>query len=144
MTTYLMVAAACALALAGLAWFVWRGRSIEEDAHWAVKVVFAILLVAVPVCAAFAMLRLPAWASPSPATWNRPCFAYGFPVPSKFESAGGTRDFPGLLCLSWLFWTCFLMFLLGYRKWLSYLIAAALVATVSGLIFGGGLVCAAR
>ncbi len=144
MTTHLIVATACAAALAGLGWFVCRGRSVEEGGHWALKALLVALIVVAPFFIVMFSLKLPVWSSPSPPSWDRPCFTYGFPVPSKFESAGGTRDFPGLLCLNWLFWTCYAMFLLGYRKWRSYLVAAALVAAVSGVLFGGHLFTATR
>lgn len=136
MTIQLGVAVICTLALAYVAWAICKKFPLGEKAHWGLKILFVLLIVAVPAFLALKVCWLPVWAGPQPSTWNRPLFTYGFPFPCKFDSLGGAKDYDGVLCLNWLFWTCYLMFVLGYRKWMSYFVAGALVVAASAVLFG--------
>lgn len=73
----------------------------------------------------------PFWSFASPATWDRPCFLYGWPIPWKGE--GHTAYLP-LLPVNMTLWTSYTMFLFGRRNFREYVGLLVLIGLLVGLL----------
>ena len=81
----------------------------------------AALLALVVFCLTIFVKQLaygPYWSTP-----DRPMFAYGWPIPWKWETQGGTRDFLWVLPLNVVCCYGLMLFLCGFRKRKQFFIA---------------------
>ena len=67
-------------------------------------------LVVVPVVLTLATLNTPFWSASSPATWNRPRFLYGWPLPWRNDAGMAVVLF--VPCVNWVVWTLYFCWLL--------------------------------
>ena len=80
----------------------------------------------------FCTLSAPFWSFAAPATWDRPCFLYGWPIPWKGEAR--------MVCLLLLpvnmaLWTSYVMFLFGRRNLWEYVVGLlVLIGLLVGLL----------
>ena len=97
-----------------------------------VRVLRVVVLVVLPVVIVLCTLNTPFWSYPSPETWDRPRFIYGWFLPYK-----GERTMEGMhkICpfLNLFLWTLYLMVLVGYRRIKHYLIMLGVMLVLFGL-----------
>ena len=93
-----------------------------------VRVLRVVALVVLPVVIVLCTLNTPFWSYPSPETWDRPRFIYGWFLPCKVER---TPLGFWLLFLNIFLWTLYLMVLLGYRRIKHYLIMLVVMLVLS-------------
>ena len=97
-----------------------------------VRVLRVVALVVLPVVIVLCTLNTPFWSYPSPETWDRPRFIYGWFLPYK-----GERTMEGMrkICpfLNLFLWTFYLMVLVGYRRIKHYLIMLGVMLVLFGL-----------
>ncbi|MCR5414301.1 MAG: hypothetical protein K6F50_06200 [Kiritimatiellae bacterium] len=91
----------------------------------ALRLAAVILLPAVLV---LFTLQTPIWSYPSPASWNRPQFAYGWPLMWKREGSGELHFIVPMI--NFIFWTAYLALVLGYRKLKHYLVMLSCLAAL--------------
>ena len=77
----------------------------------------------------------PYWSCP-----DRPMFAFGWPFPCKWETAGGPDFLPGVLALNLICCFGLLLFLFGFRKLKHFLIAflTPILIFIGYVIVNGG------
>ena len=103
-----------------------------------VRILVIVALVVVPIVLVFASFKSPIWSFPSPSTWERPQFYYGWPLPIKRD---GGMTFPLIIVfVDWMFWTIYLQWVLGSRRLKHYIITLSIVLVLS---FLGVLSCGA-
>ena len=73
----------------------------------------------------------PFWSFASPATWDRPRFLYGWPIPWKGE---GRTACLLLLPVNMALWTSYVMFLFGRRNLREYVGLLVLIGFLVGLL----------
>ena len=104
----------------------------ETKAGTLLKVLRVVALVVLPVVIVLCTLNTPFWSYPSPETWDRPRFIYGWFLPYK-----GERTMEGMhkICpfLNLFLWTLYLMVLVGYRRIKHYLIMLVFMLILFGL-----------
>lgn len=103
-----------------------------------VRFLVIVALVVVPIVLVIASFNSPIWSFPSPSTWERPQFYYGWPLPIKRD---GGRTFPlGIVFINWIFWTLYLQCVLGSRRLKHYIITLSIVLGLSflGVLWCGG------
>ncbi len=88
------------------------------------------VIVVIPFLILFSTVKTPFWSFPSPDSWNRPRFVYGWPFPWKMDGA----VYPLTFTLNLALWTGYLMFLLGYRRFKSYCNAGVFLLALSSLL----------
>ena len=125
--------------LVGLA--VWMVKNQEADCDgcsqrpwlvWAIRFLLSVVIVSV---IAYCTLGAHQWAFRSPASWDRPQFAIGWPIPWKLE---WRRDFSlRILAVDILFDIFLAFFLCGFRKGKSLAFAIALPVFLSLLLVVG-------
>ena len=97
-----------------------------------VRVLRVVALVVLPVVIVLCTLNTPFWSYPSPETWDRPRFIYGWFLPYK-----GERTMEGMhkICpfLNLFLWTLYLMVIVGYRRIKHYLIMLVVMPVLFGL-----------
>ena len=97
-----------------------------------VRVLRVVALVVLPVVIVLCTLNTPFWSYPSPETWDRPRFIYGWFLPYK-----GERTMEGMhkICpfLNLFLWTLYLMVLVGYRRIKHYLVMLGVMLVLFGL-----------
>ena len=94
-----------------------------------VRFLVIVALVVVPIVLDIASFNSPIWSFPSPSTWERPQFYYGWPLPIKRD---GGRTFPlGIVFVNWIFWTLYLQWVLGSRRLKHYIITLSIVLMIS-------------
>ena len=97
-----------------------------------VRILRLIAVVALPVVIVLCTLNTPFWSYPSPETWDRPRFIYGWFLPYK-----GERTMEGMhkICpfLNLFLWTLYLMVLMGYRRIKHYLVMLGVMLVLFGL-----------
>ena len=97
-----------------------------------VRVLRVVAVVVLPVVIVLCTLNTPFWSYPSPETWDRPRFIYGWFLPYK-----GERTMEGMhkICpfLNLFLWTLYLMVLVGYRRIKHYLIMLGVMLVLFGL-----------
>lgn len=97
-----------------------------------VRILRLIAVVALPVVIVLCTLNTPFWSYPSPETWDRPRFIYGWFLPYK-----GERTMEGMhkICpfLNLFLWTLYLMVIVGYRRIKHYLIMLGVMLVLFGL-----------
>lgn len=74
----------------------------------------------------------PFWSFAAPATWDRPRFLYGWPIPWKGEDR--TAYLPLLLPVNMALWTSYTMFLFGRRALWEYVALLVMVGLLVGLL----------
>lgn len=95
-----------------------------------VRILVILALVVVPIVLVFASFKSPIWSFPSPSTWERPQFYYGWPLPIK----RGGMTFPLIIVfVDWMFWTIYLQWVLGSRRLKHYIITLSIVLVISCL-----------
>ena len=106
--------------------------------NFLVRILVILALVVVPIVLVFASFKSPIWSFPSPSTWERPQFYYGWPLPIKRD---GGMTFPLIIVfVDWMFWTLYLQWVLGSRRLKHYIITLSIVLVLS---FLGVLSCGA-
>lgn len=96
-----------------------------------VRILVVVALVVVPIVLVFASFKSPIWSFPSPSTWERPQFYYGWPLPIKRD---GGMTFPLIIVfVDWMFWTIYLQWVLGSRRLKHYIITLSIVLVLSFL-----------
>ena len=101
-----------------------------------VRILVIVALIVVPFVMFFISFNSPIWSFPSPSSWERPRFCYGWPLPIKLD--GGVA-FPLVdIFVNWIFWTLYLQWVLGSRRLKHYIITLSIVL---GLSFFGVLSC---
>ena len=97
-----------------------------------VRVLRVVALVVLPVVIVLCTLNTPFWSYPSPETWDRPRFIYGWFLPYK-----GERTMEGMrkICpfLNLFLWTLYLMVLVGYRRAKHYLVMLVVMLVLFGM-----------
>ena len=97
-----------------------------------VRILRVVAVVVLPVVIVLCTLNTPFWSYPSPETWDRPRFVYGWFLPYK-----GERTMEGMhkICpfLNLFLWTFYLMVLVGYRRIKNYLIMLGVMLVLFGL-----------
>lgn len=90
---------------------------VERKDSWRRLVVRFISSIVLAFIILWFTIRVRQWAfgPPSTGSWNRPQFAYGWPIPWDWEPLGCNKFF-GLLLLDVLFCFSFAFFLCGFRK----------------------------
>ena len=106
-----------------LLWKYWRSehKPLSKFSSFALRwVAAAILALPVPILTLDTKLFAygPYWSCP-----DRPMFAFGWPFPCKWETAGGPDFLPGVLALNLICCFGLLLFLFGFRKFKHFLIA---------------------
>ncbi len=74
----------------------------------------------------------PFWSFAAPATWDRPRFLYGWPIPWKGEDR--TAYLPLLLPVNLALWTSYTMFLFGRRALREYVGILVVIGLLVGLL----------
>ena len=103
-----------------------------------VRILVVVALVVVPIVLVVVSFNSPIWSFPSPSTWDRPQFYYGWPLPIKRD---GHVVFPLVIAIvNWIFWTLYLQWVLGSRRLKHYVItlSIALVLSCLGVWWCGG------
>ena len=96
-----------------------------------VRILVIVALVVVPIVLVFASFKSPIWSFPSPSTWERPQFYYGWPLPIKRD---GGMTFPLIIVfVDWMFWTIYLQWVLGSRRLKHYIITISILLVLSFL-----------
>ena len=103
-----------------------------EAASKVVRFLKVAALALVPVFLTLATLRTPFWSMPSPASWNRPRFIYGWPLPWKNEAGMVLLLF--MPCVNWFLWTLYVRWLLGCRRLRSFLVTVAVAGGLALLL----------
>ena len=103
-----------------------------EAASKVVRFLKVAALALVPVFLTLATLRTPFWSMPSPASWNRPRFVYGWPLPWKNEAGMVLLMF--MPCVNWFLWTLYVRWLLGCRRLRSFLVTVAVAGGLALLL----------
>jgi len=96
-----------------------------------VRILVVGALVVVPIVLLLFSVKSPIWAFPSPSTWERPQFYYGWPLPTKRD--GGVYLPLGLAFVNWIFWTLYLQWVLGSRRLKHYIITLSIALVLSCL-----------
>ena len=134
--TFVVFASLVALPF-GVAYFVRRlPQSLGKNLL--VRILVIVALVVVPIVLLLFSVKSPIWSFPSPSTWERPQFYYGWPLPTKRD---GGVSFPWVLVfVNWIFWTLYLQWVLGSRRLKHYVItlSIALVLSCLGVWWCGG------
>lgn len=114
----------------GVAYFVRRlPQSLGKNLL--VRILVIVALVVVPIVLLLFSVKSPIWSFPSPSTWERPQFYYGWPLPTKRD---GGVSFPWVLVfVNWIFWTLYLQWVLGSRRLKHYIISLSIVLVISCL-----------
>ena len=106
--------------------------------NFLVRILVILALGVVPIVLAFVSSKAPIWSFPSPSTWERPQFYYGWPLPIKRD---GGITFPFVIVfVDWMFWTIYLQWVLGSRRLKHYIITLSIVLVLSflGVLSSGG------
>ena len=97
-----------------------------------VRILRLSAVVGLPFVIVLCTLNTPFWSYPSPETWDRPRFIYGWFLPYK-----GERTMEGMhkICpfLNLFLWTLYLMVLVGYRRTKHYLVMLWVMLVLFGL-----------
>lgn len=90
---------------------------VERKVSWRWLVVRFISSIVLAIIILWFTVKVRQWAfgPPNTGSWNRPQFAYGWPIPWNWEPLGCDKFF-GLLLLDVLFCFSFAFFLCGFRK----------------------------
>ena len=123
-----------------LLWKYWRSKHkpLSKFSSFALRWVAAAIL-ALPIFVLTLRTKLfaygPYWSCP-----DRPMFAYGWPFPCKWETAGGPDFLPGVLALNLICCFGLLLFLFGFRKLKHFLIAflTPILIFIGFIIANGG------
>ena len=94
-----------------------RGSRVESKVSWrwlVVRFISSIVLAIIILCFTV-KVRQWAFGPPNTGSWNRPQFAYGWPIPWDWEPLGCDKFF-GLLLLDVLFYFSIAFFLCGFRR----------------------------
>lgn len=93
------------------------GFRAESKVSWRWLVVRFISSIVLAIIILWFTVDVRQWAfgPPNTGSWNRPQFAYGWPIPWNWEPLGCDKFF-GLLLLDVLFCFSFAFFLCGFRK----------------------------
>ena len=127
--TFVVYASLVALPF-GVAYFERRlPQSLVKNLLVRILVILALLVV--PIVLVFASFKSPIWSFPSPSTWERPQFYYGWPLPIKRD---GGMTFPLIIVfVDWMLWTIYLQWVLGSRRLKHYIITISILLVLSFL-----------